>query len=787
MVKNDFLSDEYLEKVNKYWNATNYLSVGQLYLLDNPLLKRKLEKKDIKKKIVGHWGTVPGQNFVYVHCNRAIKKFDLDMILISGPGHGGNFFIANSYLEKTYSEVYPHISYDEKGMQKLFKQFSFPGGVSSHVAPETPGSMHEGGELGYSLLHGFGAVFDNPNLIATVIVGDGEAETGPLATSWHSNKFLNPKNDGAVLPILHLNGYKISNPTVLSRISQNELLSLFEGYGWEPIIVEGNEPMQMHKKMALAMDECVQKIKQIQTQARSGKTTQRPKWPMIILRTPKGWTCPEYVDDVKIQGSFNSHQVPISMQKQEHLQLLEQWLKSYEPQKLFDKNGTLIAELQELAPVGDKRISANPITNGGKNPPKLILPNVLDFGVDIEKFGQQKAQDMLELGKYLAKVVKLNSQNRNFRIFSPDEMKSNRLTPVFEETSRQVEFDIDANDEYLSNDGFVFDSYLSEHACEGWLEGYILTGRNGIFASYEAFARVIDSMVAQHIKWLKICSRLPWRRPISSLNLILTSNVWQQDHNGFTHQDPGMIDNVIDKKGNVARVYLPPDTNCLVQCVDHCLQTQNYVNLIVASKHPSFQWLTKEQAKVHCEKGISEWKFASNNGDKADVVLACCGDTPTQEMMAVSQIMKQHLPYINFKFVNVVDLMRLESPQTHPHALDDEDFDKIFTVDKPVIFAYHGYPKLIHELCYKRKNAHNFHVAGYKEEGAITTAFDMRVRNKIDRFNLMLMILKEVPQIKPSDKRKLEKLFKDKLEFHTEYINEYGVDIPEIENWKFVN
>ena len=785
MKKDNYSSDEYFEKLDRYFKASNYLSVGQLYLLDNPLIERPLKPADIKRKIVGHWGTVPGQNFVYTHLNRVINKYDQNMILISGPGHGGNFFVAQSYLEGVYSEVYPEISQDKAGMQKLFKQFSFPCGISSHVAPETPGSMHEGGELGYSLTHAFGAVFDNPDLIATCIVGDGEAETGPLATSWHSNKFLSAKTDGAVLPILHLNGYKISNPTVLSRISEQELVALFYGYGWKPYFVEGDNPQEMHRLMAQTMDKVIEEIHAIQRNARIDGVEARPMWPMIILRTPKGWTAPKYVDGVMIEGSFNAHQVPISMTRQEHIQLLEDWMLSYEPKTLFDKKGKLLKELQEIAPKGNRRISANPITNGGEKQKDLKLPRLLDCGIKVETPASVKAQDMLELGKYLAKVISLNEKEKNFRIFSPDEMKSNRLTHVFDVTNRVFALPIVEPDEFTASYGRVIDTFLSEHSCQGWLEGYNLTGRHGIFVTYEAFSRIVDSMISQHIKWIKTCEKISWRKDIPSLNLLLTSGVWQQDHNGFTHQDPGMIDHICDKKGNVGRVYLTPDTNCLIATMHHCLQTKNNVNTIVASKHPSFQWLSMEQAIVHCENGLGEWKFASNNGENPDFIIACAGAIPTMEAVALSKLVKEKLPYLNFKFINVVDIMRLQGDKEHPHGLSDKEYNKFFNPGVPVIFAYHGYAKLIHELCYKRENANDLHIAGYKEEGAITTAFDMRVLNKIDRFNLFKMILKFVDKVLPEDKVKLEKYFNDKLEEHKKYIAEYGVDLPEIANWVY--
>lgn len=783
MKSNYYNGKDYLEKLNKYWNACNYLSVAQLYLLDNPLLRRPLEKKDVKKKIVGHWGTVAGQNFVYAHLDRVINKYDLNMILISGPGHGGNFFLANSYLEGHYSEIYPEISQDEEGMTKFCKQFSFPCGVSSHVAPETPGSMHEGGELGYSLLHGFGAVFDNKDLIATVIVGDGEAETGPLATSWHSNKFLNPRTDGAVLPILHLNGYKISNPTILSRISHDELENLMKGYGWKPYFVEGDNPAKMHKLMARIMDKCIEEIKNIQSLAREGKLKERPMWPMIVLRTPKGWTGPKIVDGKQIEGSFRAHQVPISMEKEEHLQMLENWLKSYKPDELFDENYRLKKELKDILPKGNRRISANPVTNGGENPKDLILPDIRKYAVEVKSPGSKKTQDMIELSAYIRDVFKLNKDNHNYRIFSPDEAMSNRLYHVFEQENRDFNAKIVENDEFLSADGKVMDSYLSEHACEGWLEGYILTGRHGVFASYEAFIRIVDSMVSQHAKWLKVCNSLPWRKPISSLNILLTSNVWQQDHNGYTHQEPGFLDHVANKKADIVRIYLPPDANCLISCYDHCQASKNYINVIVASKHPSYQWLDMESAIKHCTKGVLIWDWAcTNKGKEPDIVIACAGDTPTIEALACISLIKEYLPDVKARFVNVVDLMKLESNLVHPHGLTNDEFDEIFTNNKPIIFNFHGYPKFIHELTISRTNK-NIDVHGYQEEGTITTAFDMRVQNQIDRYHLFLSVL---DKLKLTEKRKdLVERINQILEKHKKYIAKYGVDMPEVANWKW--
>ena len=776
------LTDAYLEKMNAYWRAANYLAAAQLYLLDNPLLREPLTRDQVKKKIVGHWGTVPGQNFVYVHLNRVIKKYDLDMILLSGPGHGGNFFVANSYLEGTYSEVYPNVSQDYEGMKRLCKQFSFPGGISSHVAPETPGSINEGGELGYSIAHAFGAVFDNPDLIAAVTVGDGEAETGPLATAWHSNKFLNPAQDGAVLPILHLNGYKINNPTVFARISHEEVESFFHGCGWKPYFVEGDDPMDMHRKMAEVLDKCVEEIKAIQKAAREEGKDERPFWPMIVLRTPKGWTGPKVVDGLQIENSFRAHQVPITMEKPEHMQLLKDWLLSYKPEELFDENYRLIPELRALAPEGDHRISANPHANGGKLLRDLRLPDFKKYAVDVPAPGAVKTQDMLELGGYVRDVFALNKESKNFRIFGPDECMSNRLYRAFEVTDRDFNAEIYPTDDKLAKDGRIMDSYLSEHMCEGWLEGYILTGRHGFFASYEAFIRVVDSMAAQHAKWLKVCNQLPWRQDIASLNLVLTSNVWQQDHNGFTHQDPGFLDHIANKKADVVRMYLPPDANCLLSCFDHCVKSKNYVNVIVASKHPSFQWLTMEQAVNHCTQGVSIWDWASNDdGVEPDIVMACCGDTPTLEALAAVTILRDNLPDLKIRFVNVVDLMKLQPHGVHPHGLTDADYDAIFTKDKPIIFNFHGYPTLIHELTYTRHNK-NLHVFGYIEEGTITTPFDMRVQNKIDRFDLVKTAITVLPQLGNTGSSLFQKM-NDLLVKHKNYIAAVGEDIPEVRDW----
>ena len=779
-----FLSQEYLEKMDAYWRATNYLAAGQLYLLDNPLLREPLTMEHIKKKIVGHWGTVPGQNFVYTHLNRVIKKYDLDMIYISGPGHGGNFMVANTYLEGSYSEIYPNISRDTEGMQKLFKQFSFPGGISSHVAPETPGSINEGGELGYSLAHSFGAVFDNPDSITACVVGDGEAETGPLATAWQSNKFLNPVTDGAVLPIMHLNGYKISNPTIFSRISHEEIQKFFEGCGWKPIFVEGDDPMTMHKLMAEALDSAIEEIKEIQKNARENNDSTRPIWPMIVLRTPKGWTGPKEVDGQKIEGSFRAHQVPITMEKPEHLDLLKEWLLSYKPEELFDENGRLIPELEELTPDGDRRMGANPHANGGLLLRDLRMPDFREYAFDVPKPGAVEAQDMIELGKFVRDIFKLNEDSKNFRIFGPDETMSNRLGAVFEETNRDWNAEKLESDEFLASNGRVMDSMLSEHMCEGWLEGYLLTGRHGFFASYEAFIRIVDSMFSQHAKWLKVTSELPWRQKIASLNYILSSNVWQQDHNGFTHQDPGFLDHVTNKKADVVRMYLPPDTNCLLSCFDHCIRSRNYVNVMVTSKHPRPQWLTMDQAVKHCTQGIGIWDWASNEqGDEPDVVIACCGDTPTLEALAAVTILRENMPEIKIRFINVVDLMKLQSHDKHPHGLTDTEFDTLFTKDKPIIFAFHGYPTLIHELLYHRRNR-DLYVCGYQEEGTITTPFDMRVQNEIDRFHLVQQVIYHLPQLGNRGAYLVQKM-NDKIVEHKQYIAEYGEDLPEIRDWKW--
>lgn len=764
--------------LDKYFRACNYLSVGELYLLDNPLLKRKLTMDDIKKKLVGHWGTVPGQNFIYTHLNRIIKKYDLSMIYISGPGHGGNAMIANTYLEGTYSEVYPNITEDEEGMKKLFKQFSFPGGVSSHVAPETPGSINEGGELGYSLAHAYGAVMDNPSLIAACIVGDGEAETGPLATSWHSNKFINPKTDGIVLPILHLNGYKIANPTIFGRMTDSELTMYFTSLGYKPYIVSGEEPITMHELMANTMDKVVKDIRKI----KKGNSVKRPKYPMIILRTPKGWTGPNIVSGKQIEGTFRAHQIPLLVDPEhpKNLLILERWLKSYHPEELFTPEGKLKKEIKQIIPTGKKRMGANPHANGGILLEDLKLPNFKDYAVPVLYPGSIKKSDMTELGKYIRDVIVLNK--KNFRVFGPDETASNRLSCVFEKTSRRWIDKRLKNDEYLSPDGRVIDSMLSEHMCEGWLEGYLLTGRHGVFNSYEAFIRIVDSMVSQHAKWLKVCSDLPWRRPIASLNYLLSSNVWQQDHNGYTHQDPGFLSHIVTKKSSISRMYLPPDTNCLLSCFNHCIKSKNYINVIVASKHPSYQWLTMDEAVKHCTKGVGVWSFASNDfGTSPDIVMASCGDAPTIETLAAISILKENFPSLKIRMVNVVDLMKLESSNKHPHGLTDEEYDEIFTKDKPIIFNFHGYPDLIHQLTYNRNNQ-NLHVHGYLEEGTITTSFDMKVQNKIDRYHLVIDALRYLDSLGDSKTFLIEEC-KNKLIEHTEYIKEYGIDMPEVTDW----
>lgn len=781
------LSEDLLQKINAYWRAANYLSVGQIYLWDNPLMQKPLKPEHIKPMLLGHWGTTPGQNFIYVHLNRIIKKYDLDMIYISGPGHGGPAIVGNVYLEGTYSEVYPHISQDEEGLKKLFTQFSFPGGIPSHVSPECPGSIHEGGELGYSLSHAFGAAFDNPDLIVSCVIGDGEAETGPLATAWHSNKFLNPVSDGAVLPILHLNGYKIANPTILARIGDVELEQLFLGYGWKPYLIEGDDPMEMHQKMAVLLDKVIEEIKQIKQNAAQNEDAERPQWPMIILKTPKGWTGPKFIDGLPVENHFRSHQVPLSdaASNPEHLKQLEDWFKSYKPEELFDKEGKLLSDLANLAPQGEQRMGANPHANGGLLLKNLHMPDFREYGVDLLR-GEMGNGDTRILGEFARDIIKLNQSQRNFRIFGPDETLSNRLNSVFEATNRQWEADTLETDEFLKKDGRVVEM-LSEHQCEGWLEGYLLTGRHGLFNCYEAFIHIIDSMFNQHAKWLKVTSELPWRRNIASLNILLASHVWRQDHNGFTHQDPGFLDVVLNKKASVVRVYLPPDANCLLSVMDHCFRSKHYINVIVAGKHPAPQWLSMDEAVIHCTKGIGIWEWASNDRDvDPDVVMACAGDVPTLETLAAVSILREKLPNLKVRVVNVVDLMKLQRETEHPHGLNDADFDMLFTKNKPVIFAFHGYPWLIHRLTYNRTNHGNIHVRGYKEEGTITTAFDMTVLNDMDRFHLVQDVLDRLPNL-GDPVAYLKQEMQDKLIEHKYFIRKNGIDMPEIRNWKWKN
>jgi xylulose-5-phosphate/fructose-6-phosphate phosphoketolase len=780
------LDNDTLHRLDAYWRAANYLSVGQIYLCDNPLLKEPLKLEHVKQLLLGHWGTAPGQNFIYTHLNRVIGKYDLNMVYISGPGHGGPAVVSNVYLEGTFSEYYPEVSFDEPGIKKLFQISSFPGGLSSHVSPQVPGSIHEGGELGYSLSHAFGAVFDNPDLITACVVGDGEAETGPLATAWHSNKFISPISDGAVLPILHLNGYKISNPTILARIEREELEALFRGYGWTPYFVEGDDPADMHQQMASQLDAAIKEIKRIQDNARDNNDTTRPRWPMIIFSSPKGWTGPKTVDGHMVENNFRSHQVPLAVDAShpQNLAILEGWLRSYKPEELFDEHGRLLPDIAQLVPREERRMGANAHANGGNLLRELRMPDFRDYAVPIDYRGIANVGSVHALGPYLRDVVKLNEPHRNFRIFGPDELVSNRLEAVFEATNRQWSARIKPSDEFLDTHGAVLDSMLSEHQAQGWLEGYLLTGRHGIFHSYEAFIRIVDSMVNQHAKWIKMSSELPWRKDIASLNYLLTSHVWRQDHNGFTHQDPGFIDHLVNKKSETIRVYLPPDANCLLSVMDHCLKSRNYINLTIAGKHDIPQWLSMEEAVEHCSRGIDKWQWASNDSTgEPDVVMACAGDVPTLETLAAVSILRHHLPGLKIRVVNIVDLMRLEPNTEHPHGLSDPEYDDLFTRNKTIIFAFHGYPWLIHRLTYRRANR-NLHVRGYKEEGTITTAFDMTVRNDMDRFHLVMDVIERLRLDNPEARQLKEAMQKKRIE-HTNYINVHGVDMPEIINWKW--
>ena len=783
---NDVLTKNELQKIDAYWRAANYLSVGQIYLRANPLLKVPLKIEHVKKRLLGHWGTTPGLNFIYVHLNRVIKKNNLNIMYVTGPGHGGPALVSNVYLEGSYSELYPNVSQDEEGMKKLFMQFSYPGGIPSHVAPEVPGSIHEGGELGYSLLHAYGAVLDNPDLIACCVVGDGEAETGPLAASWHSNKFTNPVNDGAVLPILHLNGYKIANPAFYARMENNELEDLLTGYGHKVYFVEGDDPKKMHQLMAGTLDQVVADIRAIQKDARENGFKKRPQWPMIVLRSPKGWTGPKEVDGLPVENSFRSHQVPLSQlaQKPDHLKMLEEWMSSYKPQELFDERGALKSELAELAPSGEQRMGANPHTNGGLLLRDLKMPDFRDYAVDVATPGTLEQEATRVMGNFLRDVMKKNLATRNFRIMGPDETASNRLSAVFDVTNRISTDKILENDEYISHDGRVME-VLSEHMCQGWLEGYLLTGRHGFFSCYEAFIHIIDSMFNQHAKWLKVTRGIPWRRPIASLNYLLTSHVWRQDHNGFSHQDPGFIDHVVNKKAEIVRVYLPPDANTLLSVTDHCLRSRHYVNVIVAGKQPALQYLNMDEAVKHCSAGLSIWKWASNDkGHEPDVVMACAGDVPTLETLAAVDILRQNFPDLRIRVINIVNLMKLQPEREHPHGLSDKEFDSLFTRDKPIIFAFHGYPWLIHRLTYKRTNHKNLHVRGYKEEGTTTTPFDMVVLNDLDRFHLVMDVIERVPQLERIGAH-MKQDMRNKLIEHKHYIFEHGDDMPEVKTWKW--